>query len=221
MLYSSNKDLINALINSGVLKSKNIIDAFLNIDRKDFVLEDYKYEAYGDYPLPIGEGQTISQPWTVAFMLELLNPEIDQKILDVGFGSGWTTSLLAYIVTGDKFNNKKEIKQYKGKVYGIEINMKIFNFGKKNIEKYDYIKSGIVELKCGDGSKGWKEKAPFDRILVSAAAQKEIPKLLIDQLEYGGILVIPDRDGIWKIIKGNKIEKEYYKGFSFVPLIEE
>ncbi|MGC8981483.1 MAG: protein-L-isoaspartate O-methyltransferase [Minisyncoccia bacterium] len=224
MLYSSNKDLVNALRESGVLRSEKIIEAFLNIDRKDFVKEDYIYEAYGDYPLPIGEGQTISQPWTVAFMLELLEPKKDQKILDVGFGSGWTTTLLAYIVTDKKFSPKEKVdpKDFKGKVYGIEILPSIFNFGKSNIEKYNYIKNGIVELKLGDGSKGWIEKSPFDRILVSAAAQKEIPKPLIDQLENNGILVMPDKNGIWKIMKiEGEIKKEYYQGFSFVPLIEE
>jgi protein-L-isoaspartate(D-aspartate) O-methyltransferase len=224
MLYSSNKELVNALISSGVLRSEKIIDAFLNIDRKNFVREDYIYEAYGDYPLPIGDGQTISQPWTVAFMLELLEPDKDQKILDVGFGSGWTTTLLAYIVTGKRFSPKEEvdIKNFKGRVYGIEVLPSIFNFGKSNIEKYNYIKHKIVELKLGDGSKGWPEKSPFDRILVSAAAQKDIPQPLIDQLENNGILVIPDQNGIWKIMKiEGEIKKEYYQGFSFVPLIEE
>jgi len=209
MLFSSNKELVNYLIRHGVLKSQNIIDAFLSIDRKNFVRPDHEFEAYGDYPLPIGEGQTISQPWTVAFMLELLNPQPKQKILDVGFGSGWTTSLLAYIV-GEE-----------GKVYGIEILPPIFDFGKNNITKFNFIEKKIVELKLGDGSKGWKEYAPFDRILVSAAA-KNIPEKLIEQLANNGILVIPDQNGIWKITKiDEKLEKEYYPGFLFVPLVEE
>ena len=209
MLYSSNEELVNHLISSGVLKTENIIDAFLSIDRKNFVPEEHLFEAYGDYPLPIGEGQTISQPWTVAFMLELLQPQEGQKILDVGFGSGWTTALLAYIV--------KE----KGKVYGIEINKKVFEFGKSNIAKYNFLEKRRVELKLGDGSKGWKDFSPFDRILVSAAA-KEIPQKLIDQLADNGILVIPDQNGIWQIIKkGDQLEKNYFPGFAFVPLIEE
>jgi protein-L-isoaspartate(D-aspartate) O-methyltransferase len=154
-------------------------------------------------------GQTISQPYVVAFMLELLEPQEGQKILDIGFGSGWTTSLLAEIVGKN------------GKVYGIEIVPEVFEFGKKNIEKYNFLQKGIVEIFLMDGSKGFPEKAPFDRILVSAAAKK-IPEELISQLKDNGILVIPDFEGIWKIKKINgKIEKEYHYGFVFVPLVEK
>lgn len=210
MLFKTNRDLVNYLIRNGVLKSEEIINAFLKIDRIDFIRDENKFEAYADYPLPIGYGQTISQPWTVAFMLELLQPQEENKVLDVGFGSGWTTCLLAEIV-GEK-----------GKVYGIEIIPEIFDFGKKNIEKYNFIKKKIVEVKRGDGSKGWKEYAPFDRILVSASAD-EIPQNLIDQLNLNGILVIPDKTGINQIIKkeNGQIEKYHYYGFSFVPLVSE
>ncbi len=210
MLFKTNRDLVNYLIRNGVLKSEEIINAFLKIDRIDFIRDENKFEAYADYPLPIGYGQTISQPWTVAFMLELLQPQEENKVLDVGFGSGWTTCLLAEIV-GEK-----------GRVYGIEIIPEIFDFGKKNIEKYNFIKKKIVEIKRGDGSKGWKEYAPFDRILVSASAD-EIPQNLIDQLNLNGILVIPDKTGINQIIKkeNGQIEKYHYYGFSFVPLVSE
>lgn len=209
MLFNSNQDLVNYLKKTGVLKTENIIEAFLNIDRKNFVRKEHLFEAYGDYPLHIGEGQTISQPWTVAFMLELLQPQRGQKILDIGFGSGWTTSLLAYIV-GEE-----------GKIYGVEIVPNIFEFGKSNISKYNFIQKGIVELKLGDGSKGWRDYSPFDRILVSAAA-KEIPQKLIEQLANNGILVIPDQGGIWKVEKrDSEIEKQYFPGFAFVPLVEE
>jgi len=210
MIFKTNVDLVNYLIRNGVLRSDEIIEAFLNIDRKDFVREEHFFEAYADYPLPIGQGQTISQPWTVAFMLELLNPRKKDKILDVGFGSGWTTALLAYIVGKE------------GKVYGIEINPEIFDFGKKNIEKYNFLKEKRVILKRGDGSQGWPEYSPFDRILVSAFA-KEIPQSLIDQLNINGVLVIPDQNGINQIIKkeNGEIEKKYYYGFSFVPLLSQ
>jgi protein-L-isoaspartate(D-aspartate) O-methyltransferase len=210
MIFNSNEDLINYLIRNGVLKTEEIIKAFLKIDRKNFVGERNKFEAYGDYPLPIGEEQTISQPWTVAFMLELLEPKLGNKILDVGIGSGWTTALLAEIV-GES-----------GKVYGIEIRKNILNFGKDNISKYNFIDKKRVVLKLGDGSKGWKEFSPFDRILVSASS-KDIPQSLLDQLSSNnGIMVIPDYHGIYKIIKTEEeIKKLYYEGFVFVPLVSE
>ena len=208
MVFKSNQELVNYLKERKVLKTKEIINAFLKIDRKDFVKEEYKDQAYLDTPFPILMGQTISQPYVVAFMLELLQPQKGQKILDIGFGSGWTTSLLAEIV-GEN-----------GKVYGIEIIPEVFEFGKKNIEKYNFLQKGIVEVFLMDGSKGFSEKAPFDKILVSAASKK-IPEDLIIQLKKNGILVIPDTEGIWKIKKINdKIEKEYYYGFVFVPLVE-
>jgi protein-L-isoaspartate(D-aspartate) O-methyltransferase len=209
MVFKSNQELANYLKERGVLRTKEIIDAFLKIDRKDFVKEEYIDQAYFDTPLPTLMGQTISQPYVVAFMLELIQPQKGQKILDIGFGSGWTTSLLAEIV-GEN-----------GKVYGIEVVPEVFEFGKKNIEKYNFLQKGIVEVFLMDGSKGFLEKAPFDRILVSAASKK-IPEEMILQLKDGGILVIPDFEGIWKVKKINgKIEKEYHYGFIFVPLVEK
>jgi protein-L-isoaspartate(D-aspartate) O-methyltransferase len=209
MVFKSNQELVSYLRELKVLKNKEIIDAFLKIDRKDFVKEEYKDQSYFDTPLPTLMGQTISQPYVVAFMIELLEPKKGEKILDIGFGSGWTTSLLAEIV-GEN-----------GKVYGIEIIPEVFEFGKNNIEKYNFIQKGLVELFLKDGSKGLIEKAPFDRILVSAAAKK-IPENLIFQLKNGGILVIPDFNGIWKFKKINdKIEKEYFDGFVFVPLVAD
>jgi len=119
----NNKELIKHLIARNVLKTKAIIDAFQAVDRIDFVPLKYLDEAYGDYPLPIGYGQTISQPFTVAFMLELLQPQKGDKILDVGSGSGWTTALLAHIV------------QEEGSVRGIELIPELVAFGKKNLNK--------------------------------------------------------------------------------------
>src|SRR3989344_1328532 len=95
------KPLIDPLVLSGVLKSRGIIEAFQRVDRADFVPDEFRDSAYVDEPLPIGYGQTISQPWTVAFMLELLAPEGGESILDIGSGSGWQTALLAYIVSHD------------------------------------------------------------------------------------------------------------------------
>jgi len=210
MFFYSNQELVEYL-KKKVLKTNTIISAFLEIDRKDFVKEESLTKAYFDIPLETFNKQTISQPFTVAFMMELLQPKSGQKILDIGFGSGWTTCLLANIVK----NNKK------GKIYALEIDPDVFNFGKKNIEKYNFIKKGIVEVYLKSGDKGFLEKAPFDRILVSASCF-QIPIEIINQLKDNGILVIPDKNGIWKIEKNeDKIRKEYYEGFIFVPLISK
>jgi protein-L-isoaspartate(D-aspartate) O-methyltransferase len=208
-MITTNESLVNHLINSGALKTQSIIDAFLKVDRQNFVLPEYHDQAYNDYPLPIGYGQTISQPFTVAFMLELLSPIKGNKVLDVGFGSGWTTCLLSFIVNP-------------GKVYAIEIIPEIFSFGENNIKKFNLLSKGLVEVFLGDGSKGMIDQSPFDRILVSAAFGHKIPSELINQLSSkGGRLVIPDNSGIWQIIKeNNQIKKKYYPGFIFVPLIE-
>jgi len=195
--------LVNHLINSGVLKSPQITNAFKKINRTDFVLPEYIEEAYGDYPLSIGYGQTISQPTTVAFMLEQLQPQIKDKILDIGSGSGWTTALLGYIVGSQ------------GKVYGIERIPELVEFGKNNLAKYKMPWTQIVlaqDLELPD-------QAPFDKILVSAAAE-ELPEELIEQLKVNGRLIIPVQNSIWKInkIARDKIQQQEFPGFVFVPL---
>ena len=190
------------MISAGVLNSKDIIKAFENIDRSDFIKPEYISEAYEDYPLPIGQGQTISQPTTVAFMLELLQPKRGHKILDVGSGSGWTTALLAQIVGR------------KGKVIGTEIVSDLVKFGQQNLAKYDLPQAKIVKSNLV----GYPEEAPYDRILVSASANK-LPKELIEQLASDAIMVLPIESSIFKIkAKKGKIETEEFPGFSFVPL---
>lgn len=202
--------LINQLIKDGHLKTDAIIEAFSEIQRIEFVPEEFELQADVNIALPIGYGQTVSQPLTVAFMLELLDPRKGQKILDVGSGSGWTTALLSHIVGKD------------GKVYAVERKDELVEFGRKNADKYGYVKEGIAEFSNADGTKGLSEKAPFDRIIVSASAD-EIPEALKDQLEIGGKMVIPVGDTVYFLEK--KGEKEFseqtFPGFSFVPLVKE
>lgn len=200
--------LIGDLIKRGHLKSDVIIKAFLEIDRAEFVPKNLESEAYIDIPLPLEYGQTISQPLTVAFMLELLNPRPEQNILDVGSGSGWTTALLSYIVGS------------KGKVTALEVISELCEMGKRNVAKFNFIKKGIAEFYNTDGNFGYSKNAPYDRILVSAAAE-EIPKLLKEQLKIGGILVIPVYNNIWRLEKKGRgsFSVEKYPGFSFVPLV--
>lgn len=202
--------LIQELISEGYLKTPNIIEAFRNVDRADFVPDYLKSEAYVNAPLPIGYGQTISQPLTVAFMLELLKPEKGQKIMDVGSGSGWQTALLAHIAG------------ISGKVFGIEIIPELKEFGERNVAKYNFIKKGAVKMIFADGSKGLKSEAPFDRIIAATMADRA-PEAFRKQLKIGGRLVMPIAGSVWLIIKkvDDEFEEYEYPGFAFVPLVEK
>ena len=200
--------LVDNLIKRGWLKTSNIISAFKKIKRVDFLPKELKGLAELNEALPIGYNQTISQPMVVAFMLEQLKPEKGHKILDVGSGSGWTTSLLSEIV-GEK-----------GKVIAIEIEPKLKEFGENNTQKYNFIKKGIAEFICADGSKGYQKEAPFDRILASASA-KEVPLAWRQQLKIGGRIITPIKTSIWVFVKKTEdnFKKIEYPEFVFVPLI--
>lgn len=198
-------ELVDKLIDDGVLVTDVIIEAFRNVDRADFVPEDFIEEAYLDRPLPISGGQTISQPYTVAFMLERLSPESGQKILDVGAGSGWTTALLAYIA-GEK-----------GQVYGVEIDSDLVDYGNENIAKYDF---DNVTIELAGSTLGYPDKAPYSRILVSAAGD-ELPGELVDQLGENGTMLIPVQLDLLAVTKhAGDVDVERYPGFAFVPLVE-
>ena len=201
-------ELIDILISKGYLKTQRIIRAFQKIKRADFLPEDLKKVSQLNEALPIGFGQTISQPLVVAFMLEQLTPEEGEKILDVGSGSGWTSALLGEIVGPE------------GKVIAIDIVPELVEFGEKNVAKYDFIKSGIAEFICADGSKGYQKEAPFDKILASASAAK-LPSAWQEQLKTGGRIVTPIGSSIWLFIKKSEtnFEEVEYPGFAFVPLI--
>lgn len=208
-MHTSHEDLIKHLEeHSGVLVNPYIKAAFKAIDRNDFVAPDYATESYEDYPIPIGYGQTISQPTTVAFMLEKLDPRPGQKILDVGSGSGFATALLAHIVG---------MEQGGGSVYGVEIVPELVTFGANNLAKYAFPYATIEKA----GSElGKADAAPFDRILVSAAA-KRLPHTLVEQLVVGGIMVIPIGDAICRVVKTaeDAVEQQSFSGFAFVPLV--
>lgn len=209
-------------IKQGVLKTPRIIEAFEKIDRADFVPLELKKDAYINKPLSIGERQTISQPYTVAFMIELLQPKSGDKIFEVGFGSGWQTAILAEIVGG------------KGKIYAVERIEELFEFGVKNISIYNFIKKEIVETILGDATTGLKKYAPFDKIIAAASGDR-VPDEWLKELKIGGRLVMPIKESLWlyvkksspaKISKENlggqkEFEKQEFPGFVFVPLISE
>jgi len=206
--------LIEQLIHEGYLFTPRIVEAFTHIKRGDFIPPSLRENADTNVPLSIGWGQTISQPLTVAFMLELLRPEPGSIVLDIGYGSGWTTALLAHIVS-------EEGRVGSGKVFAIERIPELAEFGKKNVAKYNFLEKGIAEMICGDGTKGWEEHAPFDCIHAAASA-RNIPQPWKDQLRIGGRLVLPVENSIWLLIKKSQdgFEEHEYPGFAFVPLIE-
>lgn len=208
---SFSKDaLIEHLILQGHLRTPKIIQAFRKIDRRDFVIDYLKDDAYLNLPLGIGFGQTISQPLTVAFMFELLQPESGQKILDIGSGSGWTTALLAEIV-GEK-----------GKVYGVELIKELCDFGSANANRYGFVNKRTVEFICSDASNGLVAKSPFDRIL-SSASGKKIPIVWKEQLAIGGRMVLPVENSLWLVVRKSisQFETTEYPGYIFVPLVSK
>lgn len=203
------QNLIDSLVKNGYLKTPEIVEAFKAVDRADFVSEEYKKQAYANTALPIGFGQTISQPLTVAFMLELLQPKAGEKILDIGAGSGWVSALLAQIINEQ------------GKVIAMERVLELKVMAEQNIAKYNFIEKGIIEIILGDGSKGYKKEASYDKIIAAAAAKEDIPSEWKKQLKIGGRIVAPVGDSIVVIDKIGKSEynvREHF-GFSFVPLI--
>lgn len=201
----NNNELIQYMLQTGFLKSERYADAFASIDRKDFVGPKNLAAAHDDRPLKISHGQTISQPSTVAFMLEKLEPKLDDYVLDLGSGSGWTTALLTHIVG-----------RY-GRVLGIEIVPELVTLGQKNLSRYQF---SNVLIRKASTAVGAPQAGPFDRILVSAEAE-DVPTPLLDQLKAGGTLVIPIRDSV-EVVKKNidgSLSRENYRGFRFVPLI--
>lgn len=183
-----------------------VLQAMLDIPRHFFIPDSQHMKAYDDSPLPIGQEQTISQPYIVAAMIEYIEPEPSHRVLEVGVGSGYSVAVLRRIVQ---------------EVYGIERNPVLLAEAKKRIDKLGL---GHVNLKEGDGTLGWPEAAPFDAILVTAGSPR-VPEALLRQLKEGGSLVIPlgnrEEQKLLRIMKkpgGHLQEKELFP-VRFVPLI--
>jgi protein-L-isoaspartate(D-aspartate) O-methyltransferase len=154
------------------VKDKKVLEAMLSVPRHRFVPPGYISRAYGDYPLPIGYGQTISQPYIVALMTEMLHVEPQHKVLEVGTGSGYQAAILSSLVKD---------------VYSVEI---VKALGQQATERLRRMNYSHVHVKIGDGYFGWKEHAPFDRIIVTCAATM-VPPPLLQQLRPGGKMCIP------------------------------
>lgn len=203
--------LTKSLTQKGVLLRPSLRRAFRSVDRKNFVTKDVANMAYDDTPLPIGEGQTISQPYTVAFMLDLLEPKAGDVIMDVGSGSCWQSAILA-----------AEVGRY-GKVHAIEIVPSLCAFGRSNLAKYPGL-ARRVTVHCQNASMGLPEVAAeirgFDRI-IAAAEIADVPHAWRRQLKVGGTLVYPKAASIFREIKRGhgRWEVTRYPGFVFVPFV--
>ena len=201
------KNLVESLKKQGRIKTKEIEKAFLEIPREKFIPTIFEQHAYSDIPLEIGQGQTISAPHMIAIMCEELDLKKDQKILEIGTGSGYHAAIVAKIIEPN------------GLVYTIERHKNLAEKAKQNFKNTN-IKNVTVEI--GDGSEGLAKYAPYDRIYVTCAAPS-IPQPLIEQLKDPGKMLIPVGGTIctlYLLEKNNgKIKKENHGGCAFVPLI--
>ena len=197
--------MVKEQISARGIKDERVIDVMNRVPRHIFVDKTYYHQAYNDYPLPIGYGQTISQPYMVAMMTELLELKSDEKVLEIGTGSGYQTAILASLCA---------------KVYSIE---RIAELTKRARTTLDSLGFQNVNLMVGDGSIGWPDYSPYDGIIVTAGAP-EIPNALIEQLAENGRLVIPVGDEFSQVLnlvrkhKGRIYRKEFF-GCTFVPLV--
>ena len=187
--------------------SANVMAAMRAVPRDKFVPPEQKFLAYADGPLTIGHGQTISQPYIVALMTDLLELEQDAKVLEIGTGSGYQTAVLSLLAD---------------KVYSVEVIATLAEAAKERLQNLNYTN---IELRTGNGYEGWSEHAPYDAIIVTAAAAY-IPPALIDQLKSGGKMVIPiglphEHQELVLINKDeqDEVETKTILGVSFVPLV--
>ncbi|MBW1914806.1 MAG: protein-L-isoaspartate(D-aspartate) O-methyltransferase [Deltaproteobacteria bacterium] len=164
--------MVSTQIKARGIRNREVLDAMIKVQRHLFVPDHYRKSAYSDYPLPIGHGQTISQPYIVAYMTEILNLESDHRVLEIGTGSGYQAAILAELI--------KE-------VYTVEIIPELEKAAKNRLMELGY---DNVKTRSSDGYLGWKEYAPYDAIVVTAAAGY-IPPPLIDQLKDKGRMIIP------------------------------
>jgi protein-L-isoaspartate(D-aspartate) O-methyltransferase len=191
------------------IKDERVLQALGKVPREEFVPEAQRAGAYRDDALPIGHGQTISQPYIVAFMTEAIGPQPKQRVLEIGTGSGYQAAVLAEVV---------------GEVYSIELLPALAEQARARLQRLGY---RTVQLRTGDGYRGWPEAAPFDAIVVTCGAD-HVPQPLVEQLKVGGRLVIPvgknpEQQSLRLITKGPRGERQMRDllPVRFVPLRRE
>ena len=199
------KDLIRSLKTRRI--PRKVLKAFEKVDREKFIFKNHKEYVYEDRPLPIGFGQTISQPYTIALMLSFLDLKKGQNVLEIGSGCGYVLALISEIT--------------ETRVFGIERIKQLATKSRKNLKNYD------VKIYNKNGEKGLEKNAPFDRILISAGCEQEVPKKIFSQLKNKGILVAPvgPRQNqaiiVYKKIKGKIVIIKKSPGFIFVPFVRD
>jgi protein-L-isoaspartate(D-aspartate) O-methyltransferase len=201
-------DMVREQIEARGVKDSRVRAAMLQVPRHQFVPDEVRAQAYADHPLPIGDGQTISQPYIVALMSELLKLEENQKVLEIGTGSGYQAAVLSLLA---------------GEVYSIEIVESLAERARKLLSQLGY----RVNIRTGNGYEGWSEQAPFDRILLTAAPP-EMPQALVEQLKPGGRLVAPvgPAGGVQELVVLEKdadgqVRSMSVIGVRFVPMVEK
>jgi protein-L-isoaspartate(D-aspartate) O-methyltransferase len=202
------REMVEEQIKARGVKNPSVLAAMLQIPRHQFVPENVRAQAYADHPVPIGEGQTISQPYIVGLMSELLKLEQTHKVLEIGTGSGYQAAVLSLLA---------------GDVYSIEIVESLSERARQLLRETGY----RVQVRTGDGYEGWPEEAPFDRIVLTAAPP-EMPQALVEQLKPGGRLVAPvgPVGGVQELVVLDKDEQGQVRsmsvvGVSFVPMVEK
>jgi len=201
------REMVKLQLERRKIKDQRVLEAMRKVPRHKFVPERMRGEAYDDHPLPIGEGQTISQPYMVAIMTELLELRGEEKVLEIGTGSGYQLAILAELAR---------------ETFSVERFGPLAEQSRDRLRELGYRN---IEIRTGDGTLGWPERAPFDGIIVTAGAPR-IPLPLIEQLSEGGRLVIPvgeeRHQELYRVVKeGGGTRKEYFGGCVFVPLVGE
>jgi protein-L-isoaspartate(D-aspartate) O-methyltransferase len=199
--------MVETQIRDRGIRNKYLLDALMHVPRHQFVPDEYKKFSYDDRPLPIGYNQTISQPYVVAYMTEILDPDSSKRVLEIGTGSGYQAAILSRL--------------YK-EVYTIEIIEALGRNSKTIFEKEGYKN---IQVKIGDGYLGWPEKSPFDAIIVTCAPDN-IPSPLVDQLAEGGRMIIPVGNSYDQVLyllekRNGKIKKTATLPVLFVPMLRD